>query len=550
MFSSFRSYLHFLWVQTGFLVAVSPHVCASVHLPNVSETSANLSDPSDSPSADPSAQLVESVSPQGTASQSDNTDVVPEGDVSAIPSADDSAMYPIAPHAAAEQRIWRNMRRPLDILLTRQLTKPVTSTQVASLKRFWYDGIGAATSEGFALSYIPLFAVAMGASTGQVGWLAAIGNLMGALALFPGARMLDRTGKRIPIVAWSYGLGYRGSLLVLALLPLILPSAAWAFPTVLVLNCVRTFSANFANPSWTSLTADVVPTFMRGRYFSMRNMLMGIASLLSTAIAGSLIRGLGDGEGGGLMSDSVRWSLLGFQTVFIIAFITGQWATWQFSRITEPPMPRTPKGEAPERRPVREILQQSPALRGFIAAAFLWTLGINIASPYFNVYMVTHLGGNEAIVGYTAAISGIFTLLGQFVFGKLLDRKGSVWVFVVSGVPIIFLPILWSFYTNAWQVGWNNVLGGFFWAGYNLANFNLLLMLTPDDQRARAVALYQTVVFTSAVIGPIVGGYVAENIDYKLIFWLSALGRLLGLLTFLALGLRAAIATEQKLRVV
>jgi len=457
-------------------------------------------------------------------------------------------MYPIAPHAASDERIWRNLRRPLDILLTRQLTKPVTSTQVMNLKRFWYDGIAAASSEGFALSYIPLFAVAMGASTGQIGWLSAIGNLMGAIALFPGARMLDRTGKRIPIVAWSYGVGYRGSLLLLALLPLVLPSAAWAFPAVLLLNCVRTFSANFANPAWTSLTADVVPTFMRGRYFSMRNMLMGVASLLSTAVAGSLIRGLGDGEGGGLMPDSVRWSLLGFQAVFIIAFVFGQWATWQFSLIKEPPMPRAPKGEKPERRPVGEILRQSPALKGYIAAAFFWTLGINIASPYFNVYMVTHLGGNEAIVGATAAISGIFTLVGQFVFGKLVDRKGSVWVFVVCAVPIIFLPSLWAFYTNAWQVSYNNVLGGFFWAGYNLANFNLLLMLTPDDQRARAVALYQTAVFAAAVVGPILGGYVAETFDYRLIFWMSSAGRLVGLVAFLLFGMRAALSIERNAR--
>lgn len=498
---------------------------------------------------EPHAGAADSAPPPSTpAEERESVDLIPKGDAQTIAPIDDSEMYPIAPHNAAEQRLWRNLRRPLDILLTRQLTKPVTSTQVGNLKRFWYDGILASTSEGFALSYIPLFALAMGASTGQIGWLSAIGNLMGAIALFPGARMLDRTGRRIPIVAWSYGVGYRGSLLLLALLPLILPSAAWAFPAVLLLNCVRTFSANFANPAWTSLTADVVPTFMRGRYFSMRNMLMGVASLLSTAVAGSLIRGLGDGSGVGPFSDSLRWSLLGFQAVFIVAFVFGQTATWQFSLIKEPPMPRVPKGEKPLRQPVGEILRQSPALAGFIVAAFFWTLGINIASPYFNVYMVTHLGGNEAIVGATAAISGIFTLLGQFVFGKLVDRKGSVWVFVVCAVPIIFLPSLWAFYTNAWQVSYNNVMGGFFWAGYNLANFNLLLLLTPDNQRARAVALYQTVVFTGAVIGPILGGYIAETYDYRLIFWLSSLGRVIGLLSFLFFGLRAALRIERPTR--
>ena len=43
-----------------------------------------------------------------------------------------------------------------------------------------------------------------------------------------------------------------------------------------------------------------------------------------------------------------------------------------------------------------------------------------------------------------------------------------------------------------------------------MANFNILLVLTPDDQRPRAVALFQTAVFTSAVVGPILGGYLAD----------------------------------------
>ena len=58
------------------------------------------------------------------------------------------------------------------------------------------------------------------------------------------------------------------------------------------------------------------------------------------------------------------------------------------------------------------------------------------------------------------------------MFGRLLDKKGALWVMLVCGFTIPVLPLGWIFITAPWQVGIINTLGGFIWAGYNLANFN------------------------------------------------------------------------------
>jgi DHA1 family multidrug resistance protein-like MFS transporter len=87
--------------------------------------------------------------------------------------------------------------------------------------------------------------------------------------------------------------------------------------------------------------------------------------------------------------------------------------------------------------------------------------------------------------------------------------------------------------TAPWQVTFIDILSGFLWAGYNLANFNLLLALSPTEQRPRAVALYQTAVFGSAMLGPLLGGYLADLFSFHLIFGISSIGRLLGVVTFL-----------------
>jgi MFS family permease len=63
-------------------------------------------------------------------------------------------------------------------------------------------------------------------------------------------------------------------------------------------------------------------------------------------------------------------------------------------------------------------------------------------------------------------------------------------------------------------------------------------MLTPAAQRPRSVALYQTVVFTAAVCGPLLGGWIADTIDFRMIFFISGGGRFVGMLIFLAMSSR------------
>ena len=457
---------------------------------------------------------------------------------SATPFDEETLVTAWSSRAQVGRSAWRaNLRRPLDFLLTQQLTKPVTSQQVSNLRAFWLDGVFAAGSDGLVLSYIPLFAVAYGAAAGQVGVITSVGNLLAALALFPGARLLEKMGRSKPLILWSSTLLYRLPLLFLALLPLLPGNARFAIPAIIVLFAIRSFGVNLSNPAWTALTAEVVPPFMRGRYFSLRNLLMGIATLISTPLAGWLILRLGR---------NAATPMLGYQVVFALGMLVGLGSTWYFSRIQEPPLPIKLPLDGGKRRSLFGILQGRPALSAFVLSAFVWNMALQVAAPYFNVYMVTHLGGDAGSVGVVTSISALSALLGQIVFGRLMDRKGSVWVFLATGFPIVVLPVAWAFYSNPWQVGVNNLFGGFLWAGFNTANFNMLLLLTPDDDRPRAVALYQTAVFVSAVIGPMIGGYLADNVSFPLIFMVSGAGRLVAMIIFVLMGAGAALAQERR----
>src|SRR5512136_370531 len=112
--------------------------------------------------------------------------------------------------------------KPLDQHLEDLAQQPIDRRQLLGLRYFWLDGLFAATSDNFYVDYVALFALAYGASTGQVGWLASIANLLGALALFPGARLVERAEKRVPVVVWTGGGIGRAVLLGLACFPFLI----------------------------------------------------------------------------------------------------------------------------------------------------------------------------------------------------------------------------------------------------------------------------------------------------------------------------------------
>ncbi|MFN3331901.1 MAG: MFS transporter, partial [Caldilinea sp.] len=193
-------------------------------------------------------------------------------------------------HLRPQRWNWYLVRRPIERSLDQQTPQPLTIFQLNNLRHFWLDGIFASASESFYLAFIPLFALAYGATNQEVGWITAIGNLAGAAALFPGARLIEKTGNRKAIVLWSGGGVARVVLLLLACIPLLSLPPFVAILLITALNGVRAFAANFANPAWTAMVADIVPEYMRGRYFSVRNLTMGLATLVFSATAGWLMR--------------------------------------------------------------------------------------------------------------------------------------------------------------------------------------------------------------------------------------------------------------------
>jgi predicted MFS family arabinose efflux permease len=257
----------------------------------------------------------------------------------------------------------------------------------------------------------------------------------------------------------------------------------------------------------------------RGRFFGSRNFIMGIAGMLVILLVGELI--------------TQTAAPLGYQIALGLAFIFGAISTYSFGHLQDP------KGKLSIQvggsLSLRAVLSDMKAYPVFIALSLvmaLWNFSINIAGPFFTVYMVQNLGFTASMIGITSIVTSVAGLLVQRRIGNLSDHWGSRKVQLVIMLLIPILPAAWVFITKFWQVVALNSFGGMLWGAFNLVSFNFLLSLTPETLRARYSAMYQILVTLALAGGAALGAWVVTRWGYHAIFLCSAVGRIIAGLLF------------------
>ncbi|HEY3310269.1 MAG TPA: MFS transporter [Anaerolineales bacterium] len=317
---------------------------------------------------------------------------------------------------------------------------------------------------------------------------------------------------------WFGGGLARIALLGLAFLPMILGGQVviWVFILVAV---IRSAAGNLAFPAWMSITGDLVPMEGRGRFFGSRNFVMVIAGMVMTYLVGVFITRVG--------------SLQGYQLSVLLAFGVGMFSTYAFSRIKDQQAGQPVHSAMPVSLPaIWKDMRSSPLFLWFCFTSALWNFFMNVAGPFFNVYMVQDLKFSAAMVGITAVATSFSKLFIQKKVGELSDRWGPGRVQVVSMFLIPVLPLAWVFITKLWQVVALNILGGVLWGAFELVSFNFLLELTPGALRARYSAIFQVIVTVALAGGAALGSSIILWWGYNGIFLTSAAGRLLSAILF------------------
>lgn len=376
---------------------------------------------------------------------------------------------------------------------------------------------------GLTATFMSVFALRLGATAGQVGWLTALPALVNVVWLIPAARLIERQRQRLPLILRA-GLLQRLGYLLLALMPFLLISGR--VEALIVINTLVTLPAAVISTAVTSLLPDLTSLQHRGQVISARWLILAVMATIAAL-------------GGGKLLDLVPVPL-NYQVLLGGGALLSLFSLRYLRRIQVPDAVIARRASPPRRRyswqRVRETLVNIRSHRAFMRftlASFVFYWGLYLPAALWSIIRVRDLGASDTWIGLIAVVVDAATIGGYYLWGKVRVRRGDRWVLVVTGLGVTAYSLVTALVPTIEWMLLTSLLGGLSWSGCNLALFNVMLGVCPDDHRPTYVALYTSLVNVAAFAGPLLGTALSGWWGIRTAFVVSSGARLVGVLLFI-----------------
>ncbi len=364
-----------------------------------------------------------------------------------------------------------------------------------SLKLATLDGIAFSAMAGLTQNYITPFALALKATTTQIGFLASVPNLTMALSQLAAPNLSEKAGSRkgliLPVV-FIHALLWLPILLIAYILPE--PKVWW----LIIFITLSGIFGSLANPAWGSMMADLVPMVLRGRYFSFRGRIVGFVALIFSFI------------GGAILQVFTNNGFLGFTIIFGGAIGFRLLSFYFLSRMYEPNLAST-KGKKQSLLDIVRNLGSSNLGRFTLYVASI-SFATNLAGPFFAVYMLRDL--DFSYMNYIILVSSnaVANIIFQPFWGRRADRYGNIRIVKTTSYLMPFVPLLWLASSNLYYLIAAEIYSGFVWSGFTLATTNFVYDASDPNNRTKHIAVYNAVNGVTTCIGALIGGFLAPHL--------------------------------------
>lgn len=383
-----------------------------------------------------------------------------------------------------------------------------------SLKYSVFDGLSYEAMLGLTQQYVIPFALALRATTTQIGLLASIPYLAVSLSQLAAPYLSDKAGSRKGIILPTV-LMHALIWLPILFIPYLFrgPERIWwligFFTISMVLDCM-------GDPAWASMMADLVPAGVRGRYFGLRGKICGLVALISFVM------------GGGILHIFASNIFLGFCILFGIGVLL-RLLSWHFLRkMHEPPISQKIRAHSSLLTIVRGM--RSSNLGRFTIYVALMNFATFMAAPFFAVYMLRDLGFSNLTYVVVIATATLSSLMFLTYWGRRTDQAGNIKILRITSVLVSLGPLLWMAGHQLWFLIPIQVLSGFAWSGFNLASTYFLYDATSPENRTRCIALASAMNGIAICLGSLLGGFLASHLPTLLGSSILALFLISGLL--------------------
>ena len=354
----------------------------------------------------------------------------------------------------------------------------------------------------FVGPFLAAFALALGATHWEIGLISAITFFSMPMQLV-GLYAVDRWKRRRAMIVLC-ALTARLLWILIVCLPFVREKASVRFLLTVLVSIG--FIAAIPGPAWHSLVRSLLPADSLGEVFSKRRAWGTIIGLCLTL-------------GGGFFVDawptfSGRPPLEAYSVLFSIGILFGLAGVAAITRLPEPPM----EGDHSESfrslvwLPLRDACFRP--LLGFIA---FWNFSINLARPFFVVFMLERLMLPMRAVTALIVLQQLVSVLSVRIWGTLSDRFSNKAVLSTS-VPLAITAVAaWSFTTLperfalsiplliAIQIGI-----GFSLSAIPLSITNLALKQSPPGVTHAYMTIADLAGAPSGAIAPLMGGWMMD----------------------------------------
>lgn len=379
--------------------------------------------------------------------------------------------------------------------------------QDPTLKASVRDGMAHAAMIGAGETYLTPFAIFLKATSFQIGLLAGLPLLIGAVFQSLGVWLIENYRSRLWMIITS-ALIQGAVWLPIMILPFYFGIRSETVSILIVLVAIYHIAGSIVLPAWNSLMGDLVPTEIRGNFFGYRHKRTGFVTFVALAAAGQVLHSF-------KLSETA--TVYGYFIIFSVAMLARLFSVRFLRQYRDPPY----QVQQTERFSFLQFLKATPKsnFARFVVFFASMNFAAYLAGPFFGMYLLNDL--QVSYHAYTAIIAA--ATISQFCtmhyWGRLTDQFGNRKIMSVCAFGVAILPLLWLFSANIYWLVMIQAYAGFVWAGFNLAGANFMFDAVTPPKRARCVA-YQAIINAAFIFsGSFLGATLAKYLTASGVYW-------------------------------
>ncbi len=385
------------------------------------------------------------------------------------------------------------------------------------------NGIFSIAAVNLVANYYPKFAERLGAGDFLIGLLSSLPSAICIFTLIPGAIFIDNFSNKkfiIGIIMLIQKLFY----LLIALVP-ILPAEIRALVFVLLVG-IMNLPGSIGVMGYQSCMGDIFNSRDLGTAMSNRNAFSTAVGTIITLLSAQLIIKIPNND---------KQTILLYQILFIITFLLALGEVITFFKF------RGIKGIKKEREvryldSLKETIKSIPGERNykiFMISSLVFYFGWQMGWPLFNIYTISNLKADEFWLSIIAVASSLSSIAAYRFWAKFARKKGNIYALFIATIGMSLTPLMYAVSKSLPVLVFFNIMVGISTAGTTQILFNLLLEVTPANNRTTYMAIYNTIMNISAAFSPLIGVAISRKINIYSALVIVSILRFFGSIAFM-----------------